>query len=187
MADQKRISMVLQDYQAPGLVDFLYSLPERYESAFIRGLLFQWLQENQGPELHERIEEVVNGPGGRTVMTTAGLHNRNDQAAPAARPRRTRPAPPPRQAQTVMPGVVPPPANVPGPVAQPVAAVPALPPAAAPVSLPPAAPFAPTPAAAPALPQPSTSPEPATESVVLDLSSASADDLETLNQLGDMF
>ncbi|MBG6083184.1 hypothetical protein [Rubrivivax gelatinosus] len=172
MAESKHISLVLRDHQAPGLVDFLYSLPNRYESAFIRGLVYQWVLENQdAKDLAERIEAVVNGPGGRMVVTTAGLLN----AQPAPRQRRPRPADAPRRAQTVMPGVAPTPAHAPSPLVQPVAATLATPPVAAPAVMPPA--VTPTP----------PSPALAATSAPVEMPTPSAEDLAALDHLGEMF
>ena len=71
--DQKALAMIIKDHQAPGLVAFLKRLPHGTEAAFVRGVLYQWLLENQDtPDFEERLTDVVNGPGGRILAMPYG-------------------------------------------------------------------------------------------------------------------
>lgn len=126
MTDQrntKRIVMLIHDDQAPGIVEFLQGLPARSESAFIRGLIYQWMLGNASAEdADARVDAVLAGPGGRAVFSTisggrAPAPPRRPGPRPAARPglrhspsaRPTAPAQPPaapmvpQEEQIVMP------------------------------------------------------------------------------------
>lgn len=107
----RKLTIVLRDDHAPGIVEFLASLPDRTEAAFIRGLVYQWMLENWTTEDREqRLMAVLNGPGGR--MTIA--HGMSARVLSPLRSRRARsvrpplaaltPAAPHEAAQDVMPG-----------------------------------------------------------------------------------
>lgn len=117
---EKKVTLKLMDAHAPGLVAFLNSLPDRTESAFVRGLLYQWVLANRDEEdFEQRVMQVLDGPGGRTMTTTFAAQTQ--RPSPALRPRRPRPPPAPARpspapaapaaqpdgAQIVMPGHVP--------------------------------------------------------------------------------
>ena len=108
---EKKMTLRLQEVHAPGIVDFMNSLPDRTEVAFIRGLIYQWLLENRDEvDFEQRVMAVLNGPGGRTSVTTFAFQQRPAVALRPRKPRAPRPAAPaaPRQtAQIVMPGSVP--------------------------------------------------------------------------------
>ena len=69
-ASKVKVTLELFDAHAPGIVAFLRSLPTRGETAFIRGLIYQWMLDNLGAEDYaERLLAVLNGPGGRAMFS----------------------------------------------------------------------------------------------------------------------
>lgn len=87
----RKVTMMIYDDQAPGIIEFLDSLPARMETAFIRGLVYQWMLANgTAEEFDARVWGVLDGPGGRAVVSTLG-----GGRAPIP-PRRPGPRPAPR-------------------------------------------------------------------------------------------
>lgn len=107
----RKVTMMIYDDQAPGIIEFLDSLPARMETAFIRGLVYQWMLANgTAEEFDARVWGVLDGPGGRAVVSTLG-----GGRAPIP-PRRPGPRPAPR------PGLRPAPTARPTPSPRPLAA-----------------------------------------------------------------
>ena len=76
-----KITLELSNLHAPGIVEFLRALPARGETAFIRGLIYQWMSKYQGSEdFSLRLLSVLNGPGGRWMYM---LPNQVAQASAA--------------------------------------------------------------------------------------------------------
>jgi len=102
--------MKLLDDQTPGIVAFfgrIEQLAGRVGSAFIRGVVYQWILENQDePDFEERLSAVLDGPGGRVTMgfgvghTAAPIRKLGQAAGTNKRPRRE---PRPQGEQPVMP------------------------------------------------------------------------------------
>ena len=64
-----KITLELSNLHAPGIVEFLRALPARGETAFIRGLIYQWMLKYQSAEdFSLRLLAVLNGPGGRSMF-----------------------------------------------------------------------------------------------------------------------
>jgi len=75
-----KITLELSNLHAPGIVEFLNTLPARGETAFIRGLIYQWMSRYQGAEdFSVRLLAVLNGPGGRSMFALP-----NQRARPPA-------------------------------------------------------------------------------------------------------
>lgn len=69
----RRITLLLQDSHAPGLIQFLDELPPRIESAFFRALAYQWMLKNEGsPNLDKNLAKLMAGPGGRISQVVPG-------------------------------------------------------------------------------------------------------------------
>lgn len=70
----RKITVEFLDQHAPGITQFLLNLPSRTETAFIRGLIYQWMLANVGTEdYQDRLMEVLDGPGGRAFFVTNAL------------------------------------------------------------------------------------------------------------------
>lgn len=105
----KRISLTLFEHQTPGVMEFFGRMPGRVESAFIRGLIYQWMLDNgDAPDFEERLARVVNGPGGRLLAMPIGsqvMHRKKPGPKPGSRRPTAAPAADVQRAQIVMPVV----------------------------------------------------------------------------------
>ncbi|WP_148211105.1 hypothetical protein [Methylibium petroleiphilum] len=183
--------MTLFEHQTPGVVEFFGRMPGRVESAFIRGLIYQWMLDNQdAPDFEERLARVVNGPGGRLLAMPIGgsqvMHRKKPGPKPGSRKPVATPTVDVPRAQIVMPVVDAPRQPVREQAAHHGAAVgaPLHQPAPAPVH---AAPV-PPPTAAPAPLDPSELPQPASAAdAPTDAGAITDDAMDALAALDTMF
>ena len=80
-----KVTLELFDSHAPGIIEFLRSLPARAETAFIRGLIYQWMLESLGTDDYpERLLAVLNGPGGRAMFSLPNYSAHPTKQVPSA-------------------------------------------------------------------------------------------------------